>query len=302
MAIQHQLLQAVFRAPSASFSAGDDDMTLSLVHEYGIAPDQCAAVKRLFKAPLAELRSAISKARAYHREHTFQGIGPTRLLVTGEQESYSAGMNAYITQINEVASRFITDYPLHLEAEKALKGTAFRADDYPNQGKLAELFQASCVLMPLPEPGDFFKSLAGDHAEKLKKEYETALKNTEENVRKQVMGRMLKLIAETAESLASDGPIVDNENKKGPLAKLREYLDRAPTLNITGDPQITALIEECRGKLDVSTEALRGSEFYRKKTASAAHEIASKFGQLGVRKLATTTPAASTEEPHPVAA
>ena len=301
MAIQHQLLQAVFHAPSASFSAGDEAMTLSLVQEYGIAPDQCAAVKRLFKKPLADLRSAISKARAFHRERTFQGIGQTRLLVAGEQESYSAGMNVLIQIIKASANRFISDYPQHIESEKTLKGTAFRADDYPSQSKLAELFQASTVLMPMPEPGDFFKSLAGDHAQKLKEEYEAALKTTEENVRKQVMGKMLKLIAETAESLASDGPIVDNENKKGPLAKLREYLDRAPMLNITGDAQITSLIEECRQKLDVSTEALRGSEFYRKKTASAAHEIASKFGQIGARKLAVDS-AAPAEAPAAQAA
>jgi hypothetical protein len=29
--------------------------------------------------------------------------------------------------------------------------------------------------MPMPDPEDFFKSLVGDHAEKLKKEYEGAL-------------------------------------------------------------------------------------------------------------------------------
>ncbi len=280
------LLQAVFRAPSASLSTQDDEMTATLEAGFQFTKGEAYAAKKLFTKPLAALRKVVGKARAFHRDHTFQGIGPTRIIVTGEQEQYSAGMEKHLAEIRAAANRFIADYPLLIEKEKLLKSKAFKPDDYPPIEKFQERFRTEFLIMPMPESSDFLKSMAGDAAEKLKKDYEAALKHTTENVRQQVLGRMLKLIAETAESLASDGPIIDNENKKGPLAKLREYLDRVPQLNITGDTQIVSLMNECRTKLDVSTEALRGSEFYRKNTAKAALDIASKFGAVGDRKLA----------------
>ena len=284
--IQHQLLQAVFRAPSASLSAQDKEMTDSLISDFEITAGQCAAVKRLFTAPLAKLGKVVSKARAFHRDHTFQGIGPTRIIVTGEQAKYQLGMNHHLKLIKETAEEFLAEYDTHLAAEKLLKGTAFRSEDYPPIGKMQERLRAEFLIMPMPEPGDFLKSMAGDAADQLKKDYEKALAHTSDNVRQQVLGNMLKLISETAASLAGDGPIIDSENKKGPLAKLNEYLDRVPDLNITNDPQINALMQECRKELDASTEALRESEFYRAKTAKAALTLATKFGAVGERKLA----------------
>jgi ElaB/YqjD/DUF883 family membrane-anchored ribosome-binding protein len=261
-------------------------MTLSLVEDYHISPDQCKAIKKLFRKQLEKLRTAINKARTFHRDHTFQGIGPTRVLVAGEQPAYTLGMEHHITEIRKESARFIADLPAHMEAERTAKADAFRIEDYPAASKLEELFTTDYLIMPLPEPGDFLKSMAGDAAEKLKKQFEKALENTTENVRQQVLSNMLKLIAETAESLAGDGPIVDKENRKGPLAKLREYMNRVPTLNITNDPQINEMLAECKKRLDVSTEVLRGSEFYRKDTAKAALLIAARFGQVGARKMA----------------
>lgn len=284
--IQHKLLQAVFRAPSASLSIHDENMTETLSQTYRFTAGQAAAVKKLFTEQLLEVRKAVSKARAFHRDHTFQGIGPTRIIVTGEQEIYETGMTKHLEAIRAACNRFIESYPAHIARERELKQDSFREDDYPPVGKLSELFRTEFLIMPMPEPGDFIKSVAGDAAERLKHDYQAALAAVEQDVRQQVLGKMLKLIAETAESLASDGPIVDNENKKGPLAKLREYLERVPQLNITNDPEINKLVSECNDKLNVSTEALRQSEFYRKKTAQDALNIAQSFGSVGNRKLA----------------
>lgn len=278
-----QLLQAVFRVHGIGQSVEDEELTREMIDAHGIDEKSIAAVKRLFTEQLKGFKKAANKARAYHVSRTFEGFGSARLIVASEQASYTATMEKFIAEINAEKHVFIAKYPTHIERERQLKATAFRADDYPPLEKLAQLFKVNFLIMPMALPSDAVcKQLLGKYAEK----YEEAIRNATENVRRQTLSMMMNLIAQTAESLAGDGPIVDSDNKKGPLAKLREFLERVPNLNITGDTAISALTEECRKKLDVSTELLRNSKVIRKNVASVALDIAHRFGAMGARKLA----------------
>ncbi len=279
----NQLLQAVFRCHGIGQSVEDEELTQEMIDAHGIDEKSIAAVKKLFTEQLKPFRKAANKARAYHVQRTFEGFGSARLIVATEQKSYTATMEKFIADIEKEKQAFIVKYPDHIERERQLKATAFRADDYPPQEKLHQLFRVNFLIMPMVLPNDAVcKQLLGKYAEK----YEEAIKNATENVRRQTLSMMMTLIAQTAESLAGDGPIVDSENKKGPLAKLREFLERVPNLNITGDAQITALANECRKRLDVSTDLLRNSKVIRKSVAGVALDIANRFGAIGRRKLA----------------
>lgn len=280
---QTSLLQAVFRVHGIGQSVEDEQLTAELVEKHLIDEKSIAAVKKLFTEQLKPFKTAANKARAFHLMRTFEGFGSARLIVAKEQEPYCASMEKYITAIHAEKHAFIAKYYTHLEREKQLKGDAFKAEDYPPREKLEQLFRVNFLLSPMALPTDAVcKQLLGKYATK----YEEAMKNAVENVRGQTLSMMMSLIAQTAESLAGDGPIVDSENKKGPLAKLREFLDRIPNLNITGDSTITALAAECSKKLDVSTELLRNSKVVRKNVAGIALDIAHRFGGIGQRKLA----------------
>jgi hypothetical protein len=277
------LIQAVFRVHGIGQSKEDEELTQEMIDNHGIDARSIAAVKKLFTEQLKPFRTAAGKARAYHLSRTFEGFGTSRLLVVAEQEAYTAKMESLIEEIHKAKAAFIANYPAHIELERKLKGDAFRGDDYPPAEKLSGLFRVTFLFCPIAEPNDaVLKQLGVKHAE----QYEKALKAATDKVRRDTLGMMMTLIAQTAESLAGDGPIVDDDNRKGPLAKLREYLERVPKLNITADPTISALAEECRKRLDVSTEALRGSKMFRKQVAGVATEIAQRFGAMGARKLA----------------
>jgi hypothetical protein len=277
------LLQAVFRVHGIGQSVEDEQLTQEMIDAHGIDEKSIAAVKRLFTEQLKPFKTAANKARAYHLQRTFEGFGSARLIVASEQQSYAATMEKYIAAIEAAKRDFIARYPQHIERERQLKASAFNADDYPPLAKLAQLFKVQFLIMPMALPNDAVcQQLLGKYAAK----YEEAIKNATENVRRQTLSMMMSLIAQTADSLAGDGPIVDSDNKKGPLAKLREFLERVPNLNITGDPTINTLAEECRKKLDVSTELLRHSKVVRKNVAGVALDIAHRFGAMGSRKLA----------------
>ena len=277
------LLQAVFRVHGIGQSVEDEQLTQEMIEAHGMDERSIAAVKKLFTEQLKPFKQASSKARAFHLGRTFEGFGTSRLLVAKEQPDYVARMETLIAAIEREKTEFIASYPAHLDRERQLKGDAFKAADYPPVAKLDSAFRVQFLFVPMAEPSEQLrKQLFGKYA----LQYENALKNATESIRRQTLGIMMSLIAQTAESLAGDGPIVDSENKKGPLAKLREFLERVPDLNLTNDPTITALAVECRQKLDISTEALRGSKFFRSKVAGAAAEIATRFGAMGQRKLA----------------
>lgn len=277
------LIQAVFRVHGIGQSVEDENLSQELASQHGMDEKSVAAVKKLFPEQLKPFKKAASKARAFHLSRTFEGFGSARLLVTNEQETYARRMEELIEQINVEKAHFIAHYDAHIAKERELKGDAFRVDDYPLAEKLPDLFRVRFLFVPMPEPGEAVKNaLFGKYAA----EYEQALHNTTERIRREVFGMMMSLIAQTAESLTGDGPIVDSEGKKGPLAKLREFLDRVPQINITNDPQISALASECRSRLDASTEALRNSRTYRRQIGNAATDIAVRFGAIGARKLA----------------
>lgn len=276
-------MQAVFRVHGIGQSVEDEALTQEMIDKHGIDEKSIAAVKRLFTEQLKQFKHACNKARAYHLGRTFEGFGSARLIVVNEQAAYTAKMEQLIKNIQEAVANFIASYPSHIKKEKLLKGDAFKAEDYPPQEKLHELFRVNFLLMPMAMPSDAVcKQMLTKYAD----QYEQAMKNATENIRKQTLSMMMSLISQTAESLSGDGPIVDSENKKGPMAKLREFLERVPQLNITGDPTITALADECRRKLDVSTEVLRNSKVVRKNVAGVALDIAHRFGAIGSRKLA----------------
>jgi hypothetical protein len=277
------LLQAVFRVHGIGQSIEDEDLTNELVEKHGIDEKNIAAIKKLFTEQLKPFKKAAGKARGYHLSRTFEGFGTARLLVDTEQAAYVAKMEELIADINKQKADFIARYAEHIEREKQLKGESFKAADYPPASKLDQLFRVNFLFVPMPEPSEALrKQLVGKYAD----QYENALKNATEKIRRDTLGIMMSLIAQTAESLAGDGPIVDCEGKKGPFAKLREFLERVPQLNITNDPTITALAKECGEKLNLSTDALRGSKFFRQKAAGVATDIAARFGAMGQRKLA----------------
>jgi len=138
----------------------------------------------------------------------------------------------------------------------------------------------------MPEPNAFVRdALTDELGKRLAADYEQRLANTTAQISRSVLDNLLSLIADTAESLANEGPIVDSENRKGPLAKLQEYLDRIPALNITNDPTITAIAAQARTKLAYSAEALRKNQQTRQLAAVHASNIAMQFGAT-TRKIA----------------
>jgi hypothetical protein len=284
--MQHTLWQATIKFGRPGQSKTDDELSEHLTDTFHTGKKALKAVKQLWGNSLDELGSCERKARKFHKNTTFDGIGDIRVCVEAEREKWLATMEEYADAYRALARQWLDNYEIWLEQERYDKNGAFRIEDYPCRESLATKFRVHFAILPMPEPNAFVRdALTDELGKRLAADYETRLKNTTAQISRTVLDTLLGLISETAESLANDGPIVDSENRKGPLAKLQEYLDRIPALNITGDPTITAIAEQARTKLAYSADALRKNQQTRQLASIHATNIALQFG-ASTRKIA----------------
>ncbi len=286
---QHRLaLAAYLKITSLGQSVGDANITAEVAERKEMEDGEGHYTKKIFKEPLAKYRHLVGKARKYYRDMTFEGIGNQRLLAVAEEGVFSAKMAQWRQKIQDEVNLFIATYEDHLEAERRRKVLAFRATDYPPKHELAGKFGFEVTLTPVADPSQFQANgnLDSETAAKLKAQYEQQLAAAIAGVQDKVLKTLVSLIQETAATLADpDAPLVDSENKKGPVAKLSEYLDRVPALNLTNDLAITKLAQDCRQKLILATKVLKENSFTRSKTSQEASAILQHFKQGYGRSL-----------------
>lgn len=281
-----KLWQATLRISCPGTNVTDEELTGETIRRNNMADASGKFVKALYGDALNPYHKRARLARKDYHRLTLEGIGDIRLVVVDEREKFLDLMATHEGALHQLAADFVKQFDAILEQERKDKNGAFRIEDYPTIGQLAERFSCRYAVMPMPEPSQFLKdAMAEGISEKLAKEYEERLSNTTKQVSRTVLNTMMNLVAETAESLAGDGPIVDSENRKGPFAKLQEYLDRVPALNITGDDTINSLLNECRSRLSYSADRIRSSKTTRQLVAAHAQNIALTFGQV-TRKIA----------------
>ena len=280
-----KLWQATIRIGRPGSQKTDEDLSESVVEREHMSKDAVRVVKQLYGDHLAKYSAAERRARSDHKRLTFPGIGEIDLIVLEERQLWLDTMAKHDASLSALANEFCDNYDLIIEGERLSKNGNFKIDDYPSRSAMRAKFSFSYGVQPMPSPNQFLTdAFSDDLGQKLAAEYEQRLSNVTEQVRRQVLNTMLSLVTDTAESLASDGPIVDSENRKGPFAKLQQYLERVPALNVTNDPQITAIYDQCRQRLSMSADWLRASTTSRQLAAAHAENIAREFG-TAARKL-----------------
>lgn len=277
--MNNNLWQATIKISRPGTSKTDNELTDHLRDHYNLGKNAAKGIKQLWGNSLDALSSHARKIRKTHEQMTFEGIGGIRLAVSDERQKWITTMEGLDATNRQLSQDWLDSYDLWLEQERFDKNGTFRIEDYPSRENLANKLGFQFAILPMPEPNAFIRdALTDELGKQLAAEYEARLANTTETIRRRVFDNLINLISETAETLANDGPIVDSENRKGPLAKLQEYLDRIPALNITNDPRITQLADQARVKLAYSAETLRKNQTTRQLAAAQAQNIALQFG------------------------
>ena len=285
------LLVATLKIGSISKSCEDVEMSTDVQIRSGAEKDEAKVVKPLFREPLKPINSLEGRARMLHRRMTFQGIGDDRLLAPGERERHTATMEAVKSEWQAAVDDFIAHYYQHLLAEKGHKKGAYNINDYQSKEAAADSFRFTYGYQPMGNPNQFVQLFANEaqraEAEQLKARYEQQLASTVANVSRTQFNEVLNLVRRVAEVLGDpDRQLIDSPTRKGPLTYLREYVDRLPMTNVTGDATIESLRQQVLSLIDVQTDHLREFALVRQTTAEKAQAIVQSFTSLGRRKFA----------------
>lgn len=283
-----KLLEAFYETSALGSSVEDKVMTAELLQRHNLKKGAARATKALMKKqtrPFHQLFSAIGR---FHNDETFEGFGRTRILPVGGLGTYEAKMRGFREEFDRILDKFVENYDVHLATEQATLGSRFEAKNYPTTGEDARSkFDFTFGVKALAAPDAIQAEwISGDVIASLQAREEARLAAAVSNVENEALTRGLELLADLAEELSKDTPVlVDSEKRKGVVPRLRDYLARLPERNLTGNHVLENLRQQIDEKLVLATDSLRESKWTRDDTARAARGILAQFKKLGARKV-----------------
>ena len=226
--------------------------------------------KRLMYDALRPVLKARNAIRTHYYEHCVQ-YGDEWLLNKNAFFSFDAKIVELAEDFKTKAYEFTDNYDRLVDNDRAMLGSMFREKDYPDVEKIRPKFyynlEYDVVTNPDLEPGD------DEVAIKVKYDAMQRRKEKEEQALKDVYKRFAKNLANMSKRLEKQGMTF----RDSLVYNLEALCDLLPTLNVTQDPELTALGDKVKAELcKHAPEDLRVDGDKRKEVKKAADDILKK--------------------------
>lgn len=268
-------------------STQDEELSTKVTRQEGMEEGAARVTRELMSKQTLPIRRLHKQASKYQLTSSFEGFGPTRLIVASLQPAIEERLRWFRERHALLVQEFVDHYDDALVAEQIKHGPRFRASDYPDKSQVAEKFSIEWGFTPLAMPSQFQESLLSEELRtQLQSQYAAQAQAAIANIENESIANLLRLVRNVADELSKPKPVlVDSENRKGVIPRLREAIALLPQHNLTGNATIESLAAACNAQLSLATEALRDSEYVRTATATAARSILSQFGSYGARMV-----------------
>ncbi|OPZ55593.1 MAG: hypothetical protein BWY91_00920 [bacterium ADurb.BinA028] len=268
-------------------STQDEELSTKVTRQEGMEEGAARVTRELMSKQTLPIRRLHKQASKYQLTSSFEGFGPTRLIVASLQPAIEERLRWFRERHALLVQEFVDHYDDALVAEQIKHGPRFRASDYPDKSQVAEKFSIEWGFTPLAMPSQFQESLLSEELRtQLQSQYAAQAQAAIANIESESIANLLRLVRSVADELSKPKPVlVDSENRKGVIPRLREAIAMLPQHNLTGNATIESLAAACNAQLTLATEALRDSEYVRTATATAARSILSQFGSYGARMV-----------------
>lgn len=258
-------------------------LTNEVHNEHELRADAGRYVTQLYpKSALAPLSKIAGAARKRHKELTLQtGFGdltPTALYGAWEKE-----MQHYIGQFDTAADSFANRYPSILAEARAMHKETFDPANYPPQHKIRGEFSFTQFSAPMPRAADVVVThLTENQVSTIRQQLEQEAQRAIKESTQQMTQRILERVHNITQRLGDKDAVF----RDSLIENLEGLIKIAPAMNIADDPQLAALISECKARLLVAPDLLRNDPGRRSTVFLHSKTIAGRFG-LGGRKLDT---------------
>lgn len=254
----------------------DDKITREVLDNHGANRDAGLWVKNIIDPKtLSAVGNAAVKTRGAHYRLSLPWADEGwRILPTTVYTAYQDELRACKKDFDLAVAEFVKNYPTYIaNAKKALNGM-FNEKDYPSQAAITEKFGVDVNFSPLPCGSDFRVNLGKDELSSMKDDVDQRVQTAIKDAMKDLWSRLAQPIKHMVEKLkTTDGvfrnTLVDN---------IREIVEVIPSLNIVDDPELAAIVKECREKiLKHTADDLRDVKEIREEVRSNAEKILEKM-------------------------
>lgn len=251
----------------------DKAITNEIAQRHGVNAKRAGNYRKHVINTEAESYCAVATAAGRIRDEHYRLTLPwaqngARILTAVAFEQYSAAMRKLRAEFNVAVDKFLADYPNLVDAARAELNGMWDAKDYPSD--IRSKFGMDVKIFPLPDQQDFRADLPAEAVDSIRVEIAAELERTAAEAMRDPYQRLFERVSAMAERLKDpEGTI-----KQPMLDGLLEICAILPGLNLTGDPQLTALTTRAQEMvLGISAQNLRDSDALRTSVADKAQQI-----------------------------
>lgn len=187
-------------------------------------------------------------------------------------------------EFQEAVPEFVRRYPFMKNAAKNMLNGLYQEADYPAVSEVAERFSFEIRVFPLPSEKDFRVALHDDDLAEIRQSIVQDTTGAIGRAMEEPYRRLADGVAHMGARLRGD-KTCPCRNCRGKsyttdtfsdtlITNLQEMCEQLPRLNLTGDPDLTELIEEVKtGLTGFLPEAVRGNDAVRQTLIERAAEI-----------------------------
>ena len=227
------------------------------------------------KEALATVTRAQGAVRQYFYRATLPwGDNGDRILGAAAFMDFSATIASLKTDFDAAVEEFVTvKYPAERARAQFRMGDMFVAQDYPAPEELRARFGISLSVHGIPTGADFRVQMKEDDAARIRQEIDTHNAAKLGVAVKTLWDRVFSTVQHFAERMEGD-----EKFKSATIDNLYELVDDLPAMNITNDPNLTALHAEIKSRLGgLTAPELRKNTQLRAAARTDAQAIVSKI-------------------------
>jgi len=226
---------------------------------------------------LAQIKALITEARAFHYDHTMPYPGAAGICMNRIVPVYTKGIVQNQNKLETLLESLTAEWDTMIHNAQTTLGPLFNAAEYPALSAVREACYVTAKFSPIPMPSDYDELTQVEESLKDKLRTEVA-DETSEAFNKAIMVGWDRLRAAIANAR-------ENLHKTGEKQRFRtEWFDNLTSLlgileglNLSNDPALTEIGEECAALLKYSPEELKQSLYKRDELADTADAIHSKL-------------------------
>lgn len=266
----------------------DREVTDQVNQDHNAAADAGRYNKLLLPTDaLSEVTKIVSATRTEFLERTLPWIDKGgRIMAADAYLPFTSWVNRQIAAYEAAVDRFIMSYPGYVSAAHTRLGDMFDANDYPSSEVLRKKFDIKVSVLPVPTADDFRVDMSEAQASLIRSDIEKQVTAATQDAVKDIYRRVAELTGRMATRLtefkpsSGKGSRAEGVFRDSLVQNIRDLMDILPALNITGDDELTKLVDELRPLVAFDAKILRTDENLRASIAAEAQAIVDRVSDF----------------------